>query len=124
MERPLKPPVDPELQRRIQELIVYKGGGHNQDLVADIIHNALKLLTDVEDRGDVRVIRTAVRELRYAFRLFKPYAEKRKVTIFGSARHQAGGAGVPAGGGVRAEDGGGGLDDHHGGRTGHHAGRA
>ncbi|HEV7924230.1 MAG TPA: LOG family protein [Verrucomicrobiae bacterium] len=86
MERRLKSPVDPELQRRIQELIVYKGGGHNQDLVADIMVNALKLLTDVEDRGDVRVIRTAVRELRYAFRLFKPYAEKRKVTIFGSAR--------------------------------------
>ncbi len=40
----------------------------------------------MEDRGDVRVIRTAVGELRYAFRLFKPYAEKRKVTIFGSAR--------------------------------------
>ena len=86
MEQRLKSPVDPELQRRIQELIVYKGCGHNQDLVADIIHNALKLLTDVEDRGDVRVIRTAVRELRYAFRLFKPYADKRKVTIFGSAR--------------------------------------
>jgi uncharacterized protein (TIGR00730 family) len=86
MEPRLKSPVDPELQRRIQELIVYKGGGHNQDLVADIIFNALKLLADVEDRGDVRLIRTAVRELRYAFRLFKPYAEKRKVTIFGSAR--------------------------------------
>jgi hypothetical protein len=86
MERRLKTPVDPELQRRIQELIAYKGNGHNQDLVADIILNALKLLTDVEDRGDVRVIRTAVSELRYAFRLFKPYAEKRKVTIFGSAR--------------------------------------
>ena len=86
MERRLKSPIDPELQRRIQELIVYKGGGHNQDLVADVILNALKLLTDVEDRGDVRVIRTAVSELRYAFRLFKPYAEKRKVTIFGSAR--------------------------------------
>jgi uncharacterized protein (TIGR00730 family) len=86
MERRLKSPVDPELQRRIQELIAYKGGSYNQDLVADIILNALKLLTDVEDRGDVRLIRTAVRELRYAFRLFKPYAEKRKVTIFGSAR--------------------------------------
>ena len=34
----------------------------------------------------MRVISTAVRELRYAFRLFKPYAEKRKVTIFGSSR--------------------------------------
>jgi uncharacterized protein (TIGR00730 family) len=86
MDRPLKSTIDPELQRRIQELILYKGCGHNQDLVADIILNALKLLNDVEDRGDVRVIRTAVRELRCAFRLFKPYAEKRKVTIFGSAR--------------------------------------
>ncbi len=52
----------------------------------DIIENALKLLTDVADRGDVRVIQTAVRELRYAFRLFAPYAGVRKVTIFGSAR--------------------------------------
>jgi uncharacterized protein (TIGR00730 family) len=34
----------------------------------------------------VRVIQTAIRELRYAFKLFAPYADKRKVTIFGSAR--------------------------------------
>jgi hypothetical protein len=46
----------------------------------------LKLLTDVRDTGDVRVIQTALRELRYAFRLFAPYSAKRKVTIFGSAR--------------------------------------
>lgn len=83
-----KPPADPELKRRIQELIAYKGGGHNPDLVEDIIENALKLLTDVEHTGDVRVIQTALRELRYAFRLFAPYAAKRKVTIFGSARTQ------------------------------------
>lgn len=83
-----KPPVDPELKRRIDELIAFKGGGHNPDAVADIIENALKLLTDVEDTGDVRVIQTAVRELRYAYRLFAPYADKRKVTIFGSARTQ------------------------------------
>src|SRR6266850_5312264 len=81
-----KPPADPELRRRIQELIDYKGGGHNQESVADIIENALKIMTDVKDSGDVRVIQTALRELRYAFRLFAPYSEKRKVTIFGSAR--------------------------------------
>ena len=86
MFKPDKPPGDPELKRRIQELIAYKGGGHNQDNVEDIIESALKLLTDVEDRGDVRVIQTAIRELRYAFRLFAPYAGVRKVTIFGSAR--------------------------------------
>jgi uncharacterized protein (TIGR00730 family) len=77
---------DVELKRRIQGLIEEKGGGSNADLVGDIIENALKLLKDVEHRGDVRVIQTAVRELRYAFRLFAPYAKHRKVTIFGSAR--------------------------------------
>ena len=81
-----KPPGDAELTRRIKDLIRYKGGGHNEDSVADIIENALKLLQDVRDSGDVRVIQTANRELRYAFRLFAPYADVRKVTIFGSAR--------------------------------------
>ncbi len=83
-----KPAADPELERRIQELIQYKGGGHNEAEVADIVENALKLLADVKDTGDVRVIQTALRELRYAFRLFAPYARVRKVTIFGSARTQ------------------------------------
>ena len=83
-----RPPGDPELTRRIQELIAYKGGGYNEESVADIIENALKMLKDVEDSGDVRVIQTAVRELRYAFRLFAPYGRTRKVTIFGSARTQ------------------------------------
>jgi len=86
MDRLEKPPVDPELRRRIQELIAYKGGGHNEDLVTDIVENAVKLLKDVQDRGDVRVIQTALRELRYAFKLFAPHAQVRKVTMFGSAR--------------------------------------
>jgi uncharacterized protein (TIGR00730 family) len=86
MDKWEKPQGDPELKRRIQDLIAFKGGGHNPDLVADIIENALKLLTDVAPRGDARVIQTAVRELRYAFKLFAPHADSRKVTIFGSAR--------------------------------------
>jgi len=86
MLRTEKLPVDIELRRRIHELIDYKGGGYNPENVADIIENALKLLTDVKDRGDVRVIQTALRELRYAFRLFAPYSDTRKVTMFGSAR--------------------------------------
>ena len=31
-----KAPVDPELRRRVQELIAFKGGGHNEDAVTDI----------------------------------------------------------------------------------------
>lgn len=81
-----KPPADPELRRQIEELISHRGGGFNQDNVTDIIEQALKLLTDVKDKGDVKVIQTALRELRYAFKLFAPYDRVRKVTIFGSAR--------------------------------------
>ena len=86
MKKIERAPADPQLRERIEELIKLKGGGYNESEVADIIENALKILTDVKDTGDVRVIQTAVRELRYAFRIFAPYADKRKVTIFGSAR--------------------------------------
>ena len=88
MKTAVKPSADPELTRRIQELIASRGGGYNEKNVADIIENALKLLKDVQDSGDVRVIQTALRELRYAFKLFAPYAHVRKVTMFGSARTQ------------------------------------
>ena len=86
MDKRMRKSQDPELTRRIEELVAFAGGGHNADLVGDLIENALRLLKDVEHRGDVRVIQTAMRELRYAFRLFAPYAGRRKVTIFGSAR--------------------------------------
>jgi uncharacterized protein (TIGR00730 family) len=88
MVNPSKKSGDPDLKQRIADLIAFKGGGHNQDLVTDIIEQSLKMLSDVQDRGDANMVRTALRELRYAFRLFAPYAQYRKVTIFGSARTQ------------------------------------
>jgi uncharacterized protein (TIGR00730 family) len=87
-KNPNKAGAGTELKKQIKNLIKLKGGGYNENEVADIIENALKLLTDVQDTGDVRVIQTALRELRYAFRLFEPYAGIRKVAIFGSARTQ------------------------------------
>jgi len=81
-----KKPFFAEHRPAIRELIQRVGGGHNEDLVADIIENSLKLLKDVENRGDVKVMQTAMREMRYAYRLFAPYAGRRKVSIFGSAR--------------------------------------
>lgn len=89
MEKPERTPFDENIKRQIESLIAAKGGGSNEALVGDIIDNALKLLTDVESRGDVRVIQTALRELRYAFKLFAPHAHIRKVTMFGSARAQS-----------------------------------
>ena len=89
MPRQKKTAEDPELEKKIRTLIAEQGGGHNEEIVADVVMNALKLLKDVEHTGDAKVIQTALRELRYAFRLFAPYSGTRKVTIFGSARTQS-----------------------------------
>jgi uncharacterized protein (TIGR00730 family) len=56
------------------------------DLVGEIIANALKLLRDKTNRGDVKLIDKSFKELRYALRIFAPYRDVRKVSIFGSAR--------------------------------------
>src|SRR5205823_6074970 len=38
------------------------------------------------NRGDVKLLSTALKELRYAFKIFAPYRNRRKVAVFGSAR--------------------------------------
>lgn len=56
------------------------------DLVGEIVANALKLLRDQTNRGDVKLIDKSFKELRYALKVFAPYRDVRKVSIFGSAR--------------------------------------
>jgi hypothetical protein len=54
--------------------------------VLQIKETADKLLRDRAGRGDVKMLATAVRELRYCFKVFAAYRGRRKVTVFGSAR--------------------------------------
>jgi uncharacterized protein (TIGR00730 family) len=56
------------------------------DLVGEILDNALKLLRDRTNRGDIKLINKAMKEIRYALRIFAPYRDVHKVSIFGSAR--------------------------------------
>src|SRR3989440_6760156 len=56
------------------------------DLVAEVVDNAIKLLRDQTNRGDIKLINKSMKEIRYALRVFAPYRETRKVSIFGSAR--------------------------------------
>lgn len=46
----------------------------------------LRLEDDQTSRGDLKILNRTLRELRYAFTVFRPYRRRRKVTIFGSAR--------------------------------------
>ncbi|MEM7809184.1 MAG: TIGR00730 family Rossman fold protein, partial [Planctomycetota bacterium] len=58
----------------------------NGDLVARIVRTSIKLLRDETNRGDVKLIDNAFAELRYALKVFAPYRDTRKISIFGSAR--------------------------------------
>jgi uncharacterized protein (TIGR00730 family) len=57
-----------------------------EHLVQQLKETADKLIRDHATRGDVKLLSTALKELRYAFKVFAPYRNRRKVTVFGSAR--------------------------------------
>src|SRR6476620_7390315 len=57
-----------------------------EHLVQQIRETADKLIRDGATRGDVKLLSTALKELRYSFKVFTPYRHLRKVTVFGSAR--------------------------------------
>lgn len=81
---------DPKILREIDALINLADppskGTDNRDLVREMIVTALKTQHSQLDRGDVKILSRALRELRYGFRTFKDYRNRRKVTMFGSAR--------------------------------------
>jgi uncharacterized protein (TIGR00730 family) len=54
--------------------------------VQQIKETADKLAKDRASRGDVKMLATALKELRYCFKVFSAYRGRRKVTVFGSAR--------------------------------------
>ena len=58
-------------------------------LIEEIKATADKLYKDRAARGDLKILSRALRELRYAFKVFTPYRRNRKVTVFGSARTPA-----------------------------------
>jgi len=56
------------------------------ELIQQIKDTADKLHRDKASRGDVKLLATALRELRYSFKVFSGLHARRKVTVFGSAR--------------------------------------
>ena len=84
---------DPDLDARIHQLardaVAAHAPGHSHtgaDIVAELMVSALKLHRDDADRGDLKLVNSAVKEMRYSFLIFRNYREVRKVTVFGSAR--------------------------------------
>lgn len=79
-------PVPPAVTDELRTTIETAGITVNADLVARILATGVGLGMDETDRLDLKITTAALTEMRAAFRLFAPYRDVPKVTIFGSAR--------------------------------------
>lgn len=79
-----------DLNQQIEDLLAAASRENTQaedlELVRQILVTGVHLLRDQTSRAELKLINSALKELRHAFRVFKPYSQMRKVAIFGSAR--------------------------------------
>jgi uncharacterized protein (TIGR00730 family) len=75
---------DPDLDATIRSLVAGLDVP-DPDLLEDSLETAFRLARTA-NRGEMKLVGRALRELTQAFRIFAPYRERRKVSIFGSAR--------------------------------------
>lgn len=86
-ERELKYNVaDPCLSRLIDDFLEQLPPYDHRDLLREILVTVVKLAEQNAQRGDLKILRSAVKELRYAYKVFDRYQNIPKVTVFGSSR--------------------------------------
>lgn len=87
-EGPIQEPnVDSDKVRMLVEDIISDGGQlRNRDLLRRFLLSAVSIVGEDLDRLNLKILTSALVELRRAFDVFQPYRSQRKVTVFGSAR--------------------------------------
>jgi uncharacterized protein (TIGR00730 family) len=72
--------------QQVQELLDGSGDGLRNALIKEMLIGVLRLSSTSLDTLDIKILHRALKELRYAFRVFQPYRQHPKVSVFGSAR--------------------------------------
>lgn len=75
-----------EVKTAIDAIMAETGISLNRSLVRRILRTGIQLGEDGTGRLNLKIASAALAEMRDAFRLFRPYADVPKVTVFGSAR--------------------------------------
>ena len=60
--------------------------GRRRSLIEQMIATSLRLGRDDSHTGELKLINSALKELRYSYRVFRPWVLRPKISIFGSAR--------------------------------------
>ena len=78
--------TDEKLAAQIDQLVQQLEPYAELDLIREVFVTGVKLTQEECGRGELKILRTAIKELRYAFKVFAAFRDVPKVTIFGSAR--------------------------------------
>ena len=81
-QTPYSEELDIELNRLIRKYSVSR----NSDLLLEMLCAAWKMVREYAPSLDMKIAARTLREIRFAFRLFAKHVNRRKATIFGSAR--------------------------------------
>ncbi|MBE0599668.1 MAG: TIGR00730 family Rossman fold protein [Desulfuromonadales bacterium] len=74
-----------ELDELIDDLM-RMAGAHHPGIIREMIISALKAGQETDYLADLKLMRTTMKEMRYTNKVFGPFRDRKKVTIFGSAR--------------------------------------
>jgi uncharacterized protein (TIGR00730 family) len=75
-----------KVEAAVKQLVAESGCVHSPALIEEMVQTALRLGQDNATVADLKLLVRAFKEMRYAARVFRPYADRRKVAVFGSAR--------------------------------------
>lgn len=77
---------DKDVDDLIDKLAEKSGVPETAGLLHEMLTTAFKLGRESGDRGDLKLVNNALKELRYSLKVFSPFRSVKKVVIFGSAR--------------------------------------
>ena len=77
---------DEDILAKVEKVLSEPSDDPKVSLLRDMIRSVLKLHDPEVDLLDIKILNRALKELRYGFKVFHPYHQSRKVSIFGSAR--------------------------------------
>src|SRR5205807_1497897 len=77
---------DPEIDERLNELLDALDVRENRDQLKEILTSVALLADDETERLNLKITNAALKEMRLAFKVFEPFKDVPKVTMFGSAR--------------------------------------
>src|SRR5438445_4952773 len=80
------PVPDDRLRQQFEALLALPEADPHAAILKELVGAVFRLNENRLETLDLKILNRALKEMRYAFRLFTQYRHRRKVAVFGSAR--------------------------------------